>query len=134
MIKTNGIAPIGIMTADVEALAKWYIEENGFTVAGKFEAEDTTKVIFVTEPKGIMLELIQKPKGSMIAKQVALEGSFTDHVAYDVDDVAAVIDYVNEAGLEIVEQAFLPTFWENGYEYVTIRTPEGEKVEYGKIL
>ena len=134
MIETKGMAHIGIMTSDAEALASWYVEENGFTVAGRFEAPDTTKVIFVTEPKGIMLELIQKPAGSMVAKRVAFEGGYVDHVAYDVDDVQAVIDKVNEMGLEIVEQASLPSFWENGYEYVTIRTPEGDKVEYGKIL
>ena len=134
MIETKGLAHIGIMTSDADALAKWYVEENGFTLTAEYEMDDTTKIVFVTEPKGIMLELIQKPKGSMIAKQVAFEGSFIDHIAYDVEDVKAVIEKVNEMGLEITDQAFIPTFWENGYEYVTVRTPEGDKVEYGKIL
>ena len=76
---------IGLHCSDVELNAKWYQEELGFKVAGKFPGMGGRNVYFLENPQdGKMYEISQRDQ---------LPGGATtriDHIAYRSSDAVSV--------------------------------------------
>ncbi len=134
MVHTIGVNHIGILVADAEASARWYIEKSGFEHRATSFADGTKAVFVFSQSAGLMLELIQRPDNHPDAAKAKL-CAYIDHVAYDVEDPAETLRECREAGMDIIEGVVdIPTFWDNGFQYVLVRGIGGEKVEYCKVL
>jgi methylmalonyl-CoA/ethylmalonyl-CoA epimerase len=96
---------IGIVVADIEAAVKKYAAL-GFQGGERFEMTEQG-VIAVTYHAGPgYVELIQPtdPDGA-IARFMQKRGEGMHHVAYRVDDVAAKLAELSEAGLRLIDAA-----------------------------
>lgn len=83
---------------------------------------------------GLTIELYEHC-GAILESMCARPDGHWDHVALDVADIDAVFAAVKKAGWTVLEgePQFLP-FWENGVRYLTVRGPNGEKVEFNQRL
>jgi len=126
---------IGIIVNDAKASADWYMKLAKFSKMGSFDI-DGSKIIFVrNNESGVMLELIQRPENSEQANAVKDNKGYIDHIAFGTDDVKREAKEAKKMGLDVIEgPVFLPTLWDNGLEYVLIKSVTGEKIEFCKKL
>ena len=111
---------------DVELNAKWYQEELGFKVAGKFPGMGGRNVYFLENPQdGKMYEISQRDQ---------LPGGATtriDHIAYRSSDLEKDYEYCKENGYKIVSDGIETSlnFWEKGSRCFKIESACGEVIE-----
>ncbi len=121
----TGIQHIGLPTSKMEDTLSFF-KFLGFKVAHNTQNKGD-KVYFLTL-KDICIETyeVDAPAGKCGA---------IDHICLNVDNVEATWDAVKEAGYIPIENEIqeLP-FWEKGVKFFNIMGPNGEKVEFGKIL
>ena len=102
---------IGLHCSDIELNAKWYQEELGFKVAGKFPGMGGRNVYFLENPQdGKMYEISQRDQ---------LPGGATtriDHIAYRSSDLEKDYEYCKVNGYKIVSDGIETSlnFWEKG--------------------
>ena len=117
---------IGLHCSDVELNAKWYQENLGFTVAGKFPGKGGHNVYFLENPSdGKMYEISQRDQ---------LPGGVTtrvDHIAYRSENLEDDYEFCKKNGYRIISDGIevSPNFWEKGSRCFKIESPCGEVIE-----
>lgn len=100
---------IGIAVHSIEEAAKFYTEKLGLTIGGTEEVE-SQKVRVAFLPIGeVRLELVQptSPESS-VAKFLEKNGQGFHHIALQVEDVAAEVEKLKAAGVQMVDQTPRP--------------------------
>lgn len=130
MIKNRKQGHIGLATNDVEADAKWYVEELGFEVIGKFPNTDGTNVYFLKNCD-VTFEMYQAnpPLSPDAVGKI-------DHYSFASDDIEADYRYCVEKGYNITTNGIeeISSFWDKGIRYFKIASPTGEQFEFCQIL
>ncbi|MEG0048879.1 MAG: VOC family protein [Clostridia bacterium] len=133
MVIGNCLQHIGIMVADCEAAAAYYVGKEGYTRKAKFFSSGST-VVFVLSPCGVLFELIQRPAGSKEAQEIEMNGGKIDHIAFECDDLEVTFENAKKDGLEIIEGIVeIPEFWAKGFRYFLTRSQGKEKIEFCKV-
>ena len=94
---------IGIAVRDLEAAKRFYVEALGLKVEHE-ETMDDMKIAFV--PVGeVNIELIQPTtEDGVMGRFIAKRGEGIHHVAYEVDDVGAVLETLKSQGVKLVDE------------------------------
>lgn len=128
-IKENatGLQHIGIPTNDIGATIAFY-EKLGFSVALRTVNEEANEQVAFLQLGNLMIETYENRQASMTSGAV-------DHVAIDVKDIEAALEFINKNGLNNLNDTihYLP-FWENGVKFFKIEGPNKETIEFGQIL
>jgi len=100
------ISHIGIAVHSIEEAAKFYTEKLGLKIGG-IEEVTSQKVKVAFLPIGeVRLELVEPTSpDSAVAKFLEKNGPGFHHVAYQVADVAAEVERLKAAGVQMVDQA-----------------------------
>jgi methylmalonyl-CoA epimerase len=95
---------IGVAVKDLEAAKSFYEGALGLKVDHE-ETFGDMKIAFV--PVGeVNIELIEPmTEDGVIGKFIAKRGEGIHHIAYEVDDVAAVLEAMKSQGLKLVDEA-----------------------------
>lgn len=121
----KGLQHIGIPTDNMEVTIDFY-KKIGFEIAYE-TINEGDRVVFL-QLKDLILETyeVSSPKK---------ERGAIDHIAFDVYDIAAAYDKINNLGLNTLNDVihFLP-FWKNGVRFFNIVGPNGETVEFCQKL
>ncbi len=96
----TGIEHVGIYAKDSKALAQWYIDMFGCTVAYVNEAKGT---YFVAFPDKSMIEICKAERAS--CKKCEPTQAGIRHLALTVEDFDAVVEKLKAAKTEIVTDA-----------------------------
>lgn len=121
----NGLQHIGIPTSDMDATVAFF-EKIGFEIV--YSTMDGYDRVNFLKLSNLMLETFE-------SKTVANVNGAIDHIALDVNDIAATYEWAKEIGLEIIEDEiqFLP-FWEYGVKFFNVLGPDHVTVEFSQIL
>lgn len=127
MIKNRKHGHIGLATTDIEADAKWYIEELGFELIGDFVHPNGNPIKFLKNCD-VVYEMFPADAGSAPGK--------IDHYAFESNDIEADYKYCVEKGYKITTDGIegIPTLWKNGVKYFKIASPTGEELEFCQVL
>ena len=128
MIQNRPHGHIGLATNDIEATARWYVEELGFELIGDFVSPDGIPIKFIRN-RDITYELFQPTEGAAAPGKI-------DHYCFDSDDIEADYRFCVEKGYPFDTDGIqdLPTIWERGARYFKILSPTGEAIEFCQIL
>ena len=96
----TGIEHIGIYAKDSKALADWYIEMFGCTIAYENAEKGTYFVAFSDKS---MIEICKADKASCRKPELTQAG--LRHIALAVDDFDATVARLEEAGVDIITDA-----------------------------
>lgn len=113
------IEHFAIYAADAPLLKDYYVETFGMKVA--VEGGGDPPGYFLTDEKGMAIEIIGRPAGQRGANQ-----RWVCHLAFWVDDFAAAVDRLRDLGAEFETDTFV--------DNETIRTgffndPEGNRLQ-----
>lgn len=113
---------IGINVSDMDRSIKWYTEVLGLTLRSRVRLNDTVELAFL--PLGdTELELVWR-QGQVV------DGSegVVNHLAFTVDDVAAVLAHLRTHGVKLLneEPVHIPAL---GARIAFFHGPDGEKLE-----
>lgn len=128
-IKENatGLQHIGIPTNDIGATIAFY-EKLGFSVALRTVNEEANEQVAFLQLGNLMIETYEN-------RQAVMTGGAVDHIAIDVKDIEAALEFINKNDLNTLNDTihYLP-FWENGVKFFKIEGPNKETIEFGQIL
>ncbi len=128
-IKENatGLQHIGIPTNDIGATIAFY-EKLGFSVALRTVNEEANEQVAFLQLGNLMIETYEN-------RQAAMTSGAVDHVAIDVKDIEAALEFINKNGLNNLNDTihYLP-FWKNGVKFFKIEGPNKETIEFGQLL
>lgn len=128
-IKENatGLQHIGIPTNDIAATIAFY-EKLGFSIALCTENKEAKEQVAFLQLGNLMIETYENC-------QAAMKSGAVDHIAIDVKDIEAALEFVNENGLNSSNDSihFIP-FWKNGVKYFKIEGPNKEMIEFSQII
>lgn len=131
----RGFQHLGLPVTNIRRSTEFY-SRLGFReiMAKELPTDGGSVQVVMLELNGFVLELYQLVGAALLEIKGRTHGHI-DHFALDVDDIKAVFDAVQAAGLTPLEDApvFLP-FWEKGVYYFNIQGPDGEKVEFNQRL
>lgn len=127
---------IGIPVNNVEKTIQFY-QLLGFEVAmdRPFDHDEGAGRCVMMQRGGIVLEFYQLP-GTAVACDIITRGDgHIDHLAFDVNNIDQVYDEIKKAGFGPLQPApvFLD-FWDHGVKFFHILGPDGERLEFNKIL
>lgn len=127
---------LGLPTRNIEKSKKWYSDTLGFQVIYETTIpgdEGNIKVAFL-KLHDLVVEMYQL-SGKELEEIKSRGHGHIDHIAFDVEDIEAVFEKLNKAGIRAIEGSprFLP-FWENGVKFLTILGPDDEKIEFNQRL
>lgn len=123
----TGLQHIGIPTNDIAATIAFY-EKLGFSIALRTENKEAKEQVAFLQLGNLMIETYEN-------RQAAMKSGAVDHIAIDVKDIEAALEFVNENGLNSSNDSihFIP-FWENGVKYFKIEGPNKEMIEFSQII
>lgn len=128
-IKENatGLQHIGIPTNDIGATTAFY-EKLGFSIALRTVNEEANEQVAFLQLGDLMIETYEN-------RQAVMESGAIDHIAIDVKDIEAALEFINSNGLNSLNDTihYLP-FWENGVKFFKIEGPNKETIEFSQIL
>lgn len=124
---TTGLQHIGIPTNDIAATIAFY-EKLGFSIALRTENKEAKEQVAFLQLGNLMIETYEN-------HQAAMKSGAVDHIAIDVKDIEAALEFVNENDLNSSNDSihFIP-FWENGVKYFKIEGPNKEMIEFSQII
>lgn len=128
-IKENatGLQHIGIPTNDIGATIAFY-EKLGFSVALRTVNEEANEQVAFLQLGNLMIETYENRQASMTSGTV-------DHVAIDVKDIEAALEFINKSDLNNLNDTIhYLSFWENGVKFFKIEGPNKETIEFSQIL
>ena len=129
------IQHIGIPVTDINRSVIFY-ESLGFknVMDSSFMHHGGKGLVVMMKSGDVMIELYQMPEKELQEIRQRSNGHI-DHIAFDVEDVAAVFANLKNTSFTILEEApvFLP-FWKNGCKYFNITGPDGERLEFNQII
>lgn len=132
----KGVQHLGIPVSDIEKSKKWYNDILGFQLIYETKIPGDAGNIHVAFIKlhDFVIEMYQL-SGKELEEIKSRGQGHIDHIAFDVDNIEAVFEKLNEAGIQTIEGTprFLP-FWENGVKFLTILGPDDEKIEFNQRL
>ena len=120
---------IGLKVADSEKAAKWYMEQLGFTLKGKFKSSRGDFYTWFVTNGHVTYEIMQDASLDPL-------GSKVDHIALHSSDIEADYQKASDAGLEITTKGIeaIPSRWERGCRYFKVRSATGESIEINQDL
>lgn len=128
-IKENatGLQHIGIPTNDIRATIAFY-EKLGFSIALRTVNEEANEQVAFLRLGDLMIETYEN-------RQAVMTSGAVDHIAIDVKDIEAALEFINQNGLNSLNDTihYLP-FWENGVKFFKIEGPNKETIEFSQIL
>lgn len=134
--QNTSLQHLGLPVGNIEVSKKWYTDILGFEVIHEkvIPGEEGDMYVAFLKLNGFMVEMYQLT-GRDLEEIKARGHGHIDHIAFNVDDIEAVFEKLNDAGIKALEgaPAFLP-FWENGVRFLTILGPDGEKIEFNQRL
>lgn len=128
------IAHLGIAVADLDAAKKMYSDMLDLVIDHE-EMVGDLKTAFV--PIGqTNMELIEDTDADgVIARHIAKRGEGIQHVAYEVDDIAAAIEELKAKGVQLIDQVARPGAHDSMVAFLHPKGTNGvlmELVEYPK--
>lgn len=124
---TTGLQHIGIPTNDIAATIAFY-EKLGFSIALRTENKEAKEQVAFLQLGNLMIETYEN-------HQAAMKSGAVDHIAIDVKDIEAALEFVNENDLNSSNDSIhFITFWENGVKYFKIEGPNKEMIEFSQII
>lgn len=128
-IKENatGLQHVGIPTNDIRATIAFY-EKLGFSIALRTVNEEANEQVAFLRLGDLMIETYEN-------RQAVMTSGAVDHIAIDVKDIEAALEFINQNGLNSLNDTihYLP-FWENGVKFFKIEGPNKETIEFSQIL
>jgi lactoylglutathione lyase len=129
------IQHVGIPVTDINRSVIFY-ESLGFknVMDSSFMHNGDKGLVVMMKSGEVIIELYQMPEQELKEIRKRSNGHI-DHIAFDVEDVAAVFSTLKNTSFTILEEApvFLP-FWKNGCKYFNITGPDGERLEFNQII
>ena len=116
----KGLAHIGVFVRDIKKSVDFY-KRLGFNLDN--EAETVVKLAFLSAGT-CLIELVEK------SDIPAREAGMVDHIAMEVDDIAAAIENANANGIEIDASAIAEVPILGGVRNVFFTGPDGERLEF----
>lgn len=135
IVPINKLQHIGIPVSDLSASCAFY-ERFGFinVMESAFTYDGGTGTCIMIQNKDIIIELYQMPEKQLKEIRERKDGH-VDHIAFDVDDIDATFNTLQQASFTILEkQPVYLSFWKNGCKYFNILGPDGERLEFNQIL
>ena len=134
-VKINHIQHIGMPVTNLAASEAFYARlgfENA--MSSGFDSMGGRGSVAMMQRGSMIVELYQMPEAELAEIRNRKDGHI-DHIAFDVDNVAAVFAELKQAGFHVLQDnpVFLP-FWKNGCKYFHIVGPDGERLEFNQIL
>ena len=135
-LKIKNIQHIGIPITNLDQSEKFY-ESLGFTtvMTSTFIHNGEQGQVKMMKSGKIIMELYQMPEVEL--KEIrSRKNGHIDHIAFDVaEDIDKLFKKLKNTGFSIDENepVFLP-FWANGCKYFNLIGPDGERLEFCKIL
>jgi len=99
----NGIDHLGFAVEDLDEAAELYGRLLGAVPVGRDELPDTDVLMLAVGESRIELVAARGPE-TPVGKFLAIRGPGMHHVAFAVDDVAAELARLREAGVELVDE------------------------------
>ena len=132
----QGMQHLGLPVTDLQRSQAFYTQL-GFVTALRTDLveADGNVLVAMMEKAGLTIELYQLP-GARRDELAWRPDGHIDHIALDVLDIESAFSELKAAGFEILEPdapVFLP-FWTRGVRFLTLRGPDGEKVEFNQRL
>ena len=123
----KGLAHIALYTKDMATSLKFY-EMLGGTITDQADVQKPagTNHIKLVQMPGFVLEIIEPHDGSSVTS----EGGLFPHIAFEVDDVDAMVVELKEAGIDTFrtsEPNSMPIF--GGIRNIFFYGPDGELLE-----
>ena len=130
MFEDRKLDHIGVMCVDSEKNAKWYMEELGYKLLGKFKSSHGDYYTWFVTNGNVTYEIYQKAD-----MDPAIQGK-VDHIALTSDDIEADFKYCTEHGYTISTKGIeaIPSRWEHGCRYFKVVSPCGEQIEFNQNL
>ncbi|MCB9554840.1 MAG: methylmalonyl-CoA epimerase [Deltaproteobacteria bacterium] len=105
-MKINKIAHIAIAVRDLETQVAFYRDVLGLELAGREVVADQQVKVAMFRVGSSMIELLEPTsEQSPIAKYLERRGEGIHHIAYDVDDVAAVLRELADKQVRLIDDA-----------------------------
>jgi catechol 2,3-dioxygenase-like lactoylglutathione lyase family enzyme/uncharacterized protein YunC (DUF1805 family) len=125
-IRVKGIDHVTLVVKDLERSRRFYVDVLGmreiprpaFSFAGSWFQAGKTQIHLILEFAG------SGPAGNLLPE--SLRSSRTQHVAFEVEDAAAVVPYVTERQLPVLSG---PKPRPDGYMQVFVTDPDGHVIE-----
>ena len=96
---------VGIVVNDIDATIKTYQDQLGFTLLQRTEIPEQKVVAAFLDAGNSTIELISPTDtDSGTAKYLASRGEGTHHIAYEVDDIVAVLAELKAQGLRLIDE------------------------------
>ena len=130
MFEGRKLDHIGIQCLDSEANAKWYMENLGFTLKGKFKSSRGEFYTWFVTNGPVTYEISQNadldPK---------LQGK-VDHIALNSTDIEADYQAALDAGLTVLTKGIqdIPSRWEHGCRFFKVASQGCEAIEFNQDL
>lgn len=117
----SGLAHIGIVTADAQNCAKFYIDHLGFRPYYSYQKDDLC--LEFVECGRCIIEFIQN--GAVD------RAGIVNHIALEVQGIEALVEELKAKGIvfETEEINKMPDFYPNGVKNIFFMGPAGERVE-----
>lgn len=96
---------VGIVVNDIDATIKTYQDQLGFKLLQRTEIPEQRVVAAFLDAGNSTVELISPTDTeSGTAKYLANRGEGTHHIAYEVDDIVAVLAELKQQGLRLIDE------------------------------
>jgi len=132
MAQIIGLAHIGLFVKDIEKSKKFYTEILGLECINEcvLEGLDNTFTIAFMKKGSLCIELVMRKQ------QTELGNGVIDHIAMQVDDLAAMMVKLSALGVkfESKEPDYHPTMLGNGAKWIFFRGPDNEHLEIAQII
>lgn len=120
---------VGLSVSDLSVSVPWYEAVLGFCEVRRYRAEQLKAELCFLEREGFELELFQydNPRSLPAERRhpnTDLQTIGTKHLAFRVDDLTAMLERVDQAGLDIAHRTVAA-----GKQVCFIRDPDGILIE-----
>ena len=130
MFEGRKLDHIGLQCRDSEKNAKWYMDNLGFTLKGKFKSSRGEFYTWFVTNGPVTYEISQNADLDPM-----LEGK-VNHIALNSTDIEADYKAAVDAGLTICTKGIedIPSRWERGCRYFKVVSAAGEQIEFNQDL
>lgn len=134
-LSLQAIQHVGVPVTDIRKSEKFY-GLLGFSsvMEAEFTQPEGTGTCIMMQQGAIIIELYQLP-AAQLHEIMSRRNGHIDHIAFDVNDIDATYEKLQQAGFDILEpMPLFLRFWKNGCKYFNITGPDGERLEFNQVL
>ena len=104
--KILGIEHVGIAVSDIDKSHSFFGELLGIPLSGSEEVQDQKVLTDIFNTGNGKIELLQPTESdSVINKFIEMRGAGMHHLALIVDNLQAVLDYLNENDVQLIDKS-----------------------------